>query len=401
MRAICVHAANLELLDGLIDKVNRRAARAGIVETFSYETVAIETHTDQNGVVIEYLHVALNTPTLTLGAYEFVATVTEEEGGILVSTAPGQTLDGIGRPTDARHCDHCNTRRTRSASFLVRDTTTGAICQVGRSCLQGYTGIRPSGMWLLDWTPDDIQSWLDEAEAKPDSPSMRSDGITGYDSRRMIALAWTLSDGGKRYTSAARARDREIPSTRAEVQSIVHNRRGQCGAGMQQWVDDTNAHADTVDTATIDTVLATAQELTGDYGENARVAAASSVVTRRALGVLVSLVAMHYRKTAEAAAPKPTPPTPGYIADVKTRLRDIPAVITTAIAFETEWGWSTLVLFRTTTGHVAKWFTSSDIEFDEGDTVLLTGTVKKHGNYQGTDQTELSRCKLRPAATAS
>jgi hypothetical protein len=43
------------------------------------------------------------------------------------------------------------------------------------------------------------------------------------------------------------------------------------------------------------------------------------------------------------------------------------------------------------------WFASKGV-LQEGDTVLLTGTVKKHDEYNGQKQTIMTRCKTEKAS---
>ena len=43
-------------------------------------------------------------------------------------------------------------------------------------------------------------------------------------------------------------------------------------------------------------------------------------------------------------------------------------------------------------GHVVTWNASKDLDVEAGDTLVLSAaTVKAHENYQGTDQTVLTR----------
>lgn len=48
-------------------------------------------------------------------------------------------------------------------------------------------------------------------------------------------------------------------------------------------------------------------------------------------------------------------------------------------------------------GNKLVWMTGKGIEFDEGQQVRITGTVKEHSEYKGEKQTSLSRCKIQAA----
>ena len=50
--------------------------------------------------------------------------------------------------------------------------------------------------------------------------------------------------------------------------------------------------------------------------------------------------------------------------------------------------------FTDETGNVFVWNTTAFIDQDEGDEILLKGTIKAHGEFKGIKQTELQRCKI-------
>jgi hypothetical protein len=59
-----------------------------------------------------------------------------------------------------------------------------------------------------------------------------------------------------------------------------------------------------------------------------------------------------------------------------------------------QWGASTWFLLKTPEGQVVTWQASGAFVVEEGDTVTLKGTVKRHDEYQGTKQTVLTRCRF-------
>lgn len=73
--------------------------------------------------------------------------------------------------------------------------------------------------------------------------------------------------------------------------------------------------------------------------------------------------------------------------------------------WETKFGIQYLYSFKDADGNVLTWKTSSvpmvlnaegkDVVINEGDQVMITGTVKEHSEYREEKQTVLTRCKLR------
>lgn len=54
--------------------------------------------------------------------------------------------------------------------------------------------------------------------------------------------------------------------------------------------------------------------------------------------------------------------------------------------------------FRDADGNVLTWKTQRGLSFDEGETVIVKGTIKAHGEYKDERQTELTRCKIAAVA---
>lgn len=74
--------------------------------------------------------------------FRFVGKIEPSEvAGInYVSAIPNLDLNLTPFAKIAIECEHCQTRRSRKAAYLVESTDTGSIFRVGKSCLQDFTG---------------------------------------------------------------------------------------------------------------------------------------------------------------------------------------------------------------------------------------------------------------------
>lgn len=91
-------------------------------------------------------------------------------------------------------------------------------------------------------------------------------------------------------------------------------------------------------------------------------------------------------------------PTSHYIAEEGKRVYDIPVTLTSVRGFDGMYGYSQIVRFEDAEGNIIKWFTSVEIPYEIGDTLLLTGTVKScsEDKYEnGAEVTTLTRCKMK------
>ena len=87
--------------------------------------------------------------------------------------------------------------------------------------------------------------------------------------------------------------------------------------------------------------------------------------------------------------------TSEWIGEEKERLYDIPVTLKQIREVETRFGFSQLVEFETKNLDKIVWWTTVDIQFNIGDEVLLTDTVKSHDEFRSVKQTTMTRCKLK------
>lgn len=85
-----------------------------------------------------------------------------------------------------------------------------------------------------------------------------------------------------------------------------------------------------------------------------------------------------------------------YYGEVGERFRGIPATYIKSRSFDTQYGWTVLHTFQIGE-NVLNWFTQKELDFAEGQAILLSGTVKKHEEYRGVKTTQLSRCIVKEA----
>ena len=83
-----------------------------------------------------------------------------------------------------------------------------------------------------------------------------------------------------------------------------------------------------------------------------------------------------------------------WIGEEKDRIVDLPVVLVSIHGFETRYGYSQVVKFLNG-DNVITWFTATDIKFEPGDNILLSGTIKKLDKYKDEAQTIMTRCRLK------
>ena len=83
-----------------------------------------------------------------------------------------------------------------------------------------------------------------------------------------------------------------------------------------------------------------------------------------------------------------------YPGNEKDRIRNITAKVKSIRGFEGYYGYTNIYTF-TSEDYVFVWMTAKNLEVETGDTVDLTGTIKKFDEYAGVNQTYLTRCIVK------
>lgn len=83
-----------------------------------------------------------------------------------------------------------------------------------------------------------------------------------------------------------------------------------------------------------------------------------------------------------------------FVGQVGERLRNITAIYKSTRGFAGGYGWTNIHTFQTGE-NILVWFTAKDLNFEKGQVVDLTGTVKSHEDFRGVKTTKLNRCIIK------
>jgi hypothetical protein len=380
-----------------IDKANRRAERAGIEERFTYDLEKFEKRSTDplTGLdkVEQMTTLRLNRPSVRHEGWEFTGTLTwDEEVGMISRVVPGADL--TDRP-DERTCDVCGQQRDRKDTYVVQRTNpeTGEReqLQVGSNCLTRFMGIKPAGLWMLEFDVDTSEGETEPPEGTRGAPDIRRD------SRQVLAVAlatakiygWVSRSAANAYNEAGGSKT----ATADRVAEVIRNspRTEEARRAIEEILAQASEMGDDADS-----LLAETREMDGDseYATNMRAIASAETVGMRNMGMLVSAVGSRQARIdreAKAAAAGVSE----FVGKPKDKIERTAEVIS-ARFYENGFDGKTLVLLRDTDGNVFKWWATGrkDDEITEGSKVSMKATVKNHEEYQGVKQTVILRAKL-------
>ena len=380
-----------------IDKANRRAERAGIEERFTYDLKTFEKRSTDplTGLdkVEQMTTLRLNRPSVKHEGWEFTGALTwDEEVGMISRIVPGADL--TDRP-DERTCDVCGQQRDRKDTYVVQrtnpDTGEREQMQVGSNCLTRFMGIKPAGLFMLEFDVDTSEGETEPPEGTRGAPDVRRD------SRQVLAVAlavtkahgWVSRSAANAYNEAGGSKI----ATADRVAEVIRNsprteeQRREIAAILTQ-------AADMGDDA--DSLLAEIRDMDGDseYATNMRAIASAETVGMRNMGMLVSAIAARQARIDREVRAKVGEGSE-FLGPPKTKIADLPVTIDSTKPISGYQGAvNTLVLMHDDKGNVIKWFATGEKDYEAGQRCTMKATVKENDEYQGVKQTVVTRAKL-------
>ena len=295
----------------------------------------------------------------------------------------------------APYCEHCNTKRYRKNSFIVRNTETNEFKQVGKTCLNDFTG-NINAEWLASFYA--MFDKLAEFEAPQGGCSNNTRYFPAVD-----LLAYTVAvtniygycKSGANNATGETVKDFYIVS--------------ECGGypfgneRIKEKMQSVNFKVTAEDTATAKKIIAYVDSIadTNNYIHNIKTLCASDMVAYKNVNLLVSAITCYNReleRRAKEDARKKEAGNSNHIGNIKDRL----TINITSWKCLTSWcncydGYNEtttfLYQFVDNAGNIFVWKTQKYFT-EDAELQTITGTVKAHNVFRDIKQTELTRCKV-------
>lgn len=372
-----------------VAKVNARATKRGFTGTVTVVGTPITvTETTQGGVRVErhYVETTITGTAPCYNGWTFLAKVETISDNLLIKTAPGVSDEEIDRTTlTAGACDHCRTAARRKHTFIVRSVGTGALMQVGTTCIKDFLGWDTNPVWISE-SDIDTDDFFGGSSGCGD-PAFPVPEYVAFAYAAVQAFGWVPASSYDK-----------VP-TRSRIADFLFDTKkpgNEARAAMDPFLGEGRAKAQEI----ISTVVA---EFTAAHGYEANMVAAltAEYADAKTFGLLASAVPAFERITgqrasreAEAAA-RASKPEPKWLGAQGDKVQ-IEGVITMAMTVDGYAYGTTQRLIIIESGQtLAKIYTAAAwaYEVSTGDTVTVAGTVKAHDMYQDQQQTVLTRAK--------
>lgn len=355
--------------------------------------------------------------TAIINDWQFIASVEHTEKGNIFAKA----MTAVEIPERYRTlnptCEHCNSNRTRTYTFIVMNTVTGEFKMVGKSCLKDFTnGLSASAAaWFAS-----LSAIFEEAEEEP----IGSFGFreTYYDTFEVLCYAAeTIRKFGyikADYMKAdcyMQSYDLANKSTKSRTLDFLLVGHGHTRGMLEKEINKIKRDMENVkfnhESTEVKEMAAAAlswikdQKAANDYIHNLKVICDLPNTTMDHLGMLVSLFPTYNReldiqakKAAAEAKAKQEAMISKHIGKPGERITISVQSVKCLSSWESTYGYypTTTYLYKIvdTEGNVFTWKTSNSIDEDNIPQTMV-GTVKEHTEFRGVKQTVLTRCKLK------
>lgn len=391
-----------EELEAKVERFCRRAAKLGqdpvTLEVVGEKVVQLkDEHTGLPTRVQVYKLVVVHGKAPVVAGHTFIARIEHTEAGNIISKAPG--CEGAVIPVEMRDgkptCDHCQTKRARNDTFILRRDEDGALIRVGRNCLADYLRTENAA--------DALRLWALLYEIRIAAGTQDEEGFGGGGGYCYPGLVYFVACVARAielngWTSRKEAYEQQKRATSDQADFAC----GPCPQNSDDRKDWEKAQPTKDNAVEAAKAVEWAKTLAGDsdYEHNLKVACSLDYVKGKNGGLVASVV-VAYRRHLErelAKAREAAKPESSHFGKVGSRyVRKL--VVTNTSSWESDYGVTVLYVMADAEGNTFKWFSSGGCQVNNesvkvGNEFWATFAVKGHGDFKGRKETTITRAAL-------
>lgn len=357
---------------------------------------------------VEQVEVTVTGTPPRIAGWTFVATLEWDvvSHEVVIKKIDGLDIDLTNARPQAEWCDHCNSRRLRTNTYLlVHDS--GEFKQVGSTCLREFLGVEVH-LNLLGFNP-----YAGIEDKSPINRPTRLATLAVFRDVLAITRAFGWVSAGAAYADNSKTSTKERltaayfdrsskglgEDTRKGAAEHIREDDEETAKAILEWVRTVVDNSEYV--ANLKAACAATE--VREIDANTTVSIDTFAVTN--LGLVVSAPYAYQRYTerqAARAAENTSTAHSEFQGTVKERLRGLHLTVKSTRYIDGDFGTSLLVVLADEKGNAFKWFATSWPQSLEtvGATVVLDGTVKKHEIYNDRKSTVLTRCTVKEVVAA-
>jgi hypothetical protein len=381
---ILVPASRVEAVKARVAKLQKRAKKYGngdiILHFGEAETHKITGPSGDKIAMVFYPLIVVGRAPLYQDGWKLMGRIEPigENGNCLIHTIPGHEIDARFRE-HGTFCEHCQINRYRKDLYVFEKD--GKQIAVGRTCLRDFTGcddpktVAQRVAMFMDLR-EEIGNEEDWAMGFG-SNSFRTETVLSK------AAAHIRKNG---FVSKKVALDQGISTTADDVKADMR--------GYPEYRVDTDEKDAEIARMTMEKFRQD-EKFDNDFMENARLIILGDYIDLDHFGIAVAAVSVAIREKAKLENTAKAAAQSAFVGSVKERLRGLKLRVERVVYLGCgAYGDRYLLSMKDDNGNVMVWFTGAATA-DEGDDVVLDGTVKEHKVYNGISQTVLTNCRVK------
>jgi hypothetical protein len=401
-----IKSSVFHLLQRKIEKLNKKATKLGLppITLTVMKTYTQPIEPDSN-VREEYNTVKIEGKAPKVEGYKFLATIDHKDGGNVIRTVPGmEGNEQIKDFYDSRpdYCDHCRKVRHRIETFIIQDTQSDQLRQVGRNCLGDFLpGIDPKAILFYFSMRGLIQSAVDEADEEGRQKGIRGREYVGVQDVLTTAAALIRTYGYRRTTD--QSGERVSDSTAAMVRTCLGGMRlrGTLTPTEREWLEAARNKTPADEQrgqAALEwfNSIPEQQRQSDNFLHNIDVIVkGANGVEPKDFGYVVAIFPAMER--AQRTAPGQQAQSNEYVGQVGAKLPLTKVKVVRTHMLPNNFGYrappTQIVQMTDELGNMLVWFNSSGEHMENQKEYHIAGTIKKHEDFKGRKQTVLTRVK--------
>jgi hypothetical protein len=377
----------LPLLEAELEKLNKKAKRLGctpltMTKTDSY--LRSQATAAGTNVVDNVVDIIIDGEPIKLNGWRFLGRIEAVPGADnLIFTVPGEKAPDEYRTCSAYRCQHCNQDRIRKYTWIV-EHDDGSHRQVGSSCMDDFLSAKNPERAVAWWmgSMDKLLAYLKDLETK--TPSQVHTGFHNHQPMLISALDTLI-----RACTVVRIRGKYEFNN--EEQEGTPNIVWRSIFGYTDLYDASTQDDKDLADKIISFVIA--RQHTADYFKNLSIMFLGERVSPRNVRYICSSVYTYMKEQGLLGTKRGKNEFVGHVGD-RLRNLELRIIYVKELASAYHENYDYMVLLQDADGRMFKWIKTSTGVPHKDDHVKLTGTVKKHETYNGTNQTVLTRCTM-------
>lgn len=388
-------------LDSKIERLNKIAQKLGLPEV-GYRVMQEELRDDPKDELkqqkILWKHIEMLGEAPRLKGYSFIARIMHSTEGNILKTVPGEELPIEFRNVEPR-CQHCNLKRRRNDTFVLRKDETGELTQVGSNCLSDFLEHQSPDAYarFADYMSDldaELQSMEDDDDGWGSEGGAGGGAGGGYEITSFLRTIYAyIKQFGWLGRGAARERSMSGENVMSSVDGALSLQQSRDTKSVEIYRDmmsGLNAEDDQM----LTDALAWARGLKegseeevnslSDYYWNLTVACASPIVASKTEGIVASLPIAYDKAVLKKIQPGPT-----TVAGQKGQA----VVLRGVLEYEEVARGENMYEVRTDDNKLVRWY-GEPLTQNAGDPIFLQGVIVSYSKKFTATVTQLAQVKI-------